>query len=49
MNYKKIKVSSVDAPKRFYRVLYVREDLNLFELGVTILSAFDCHFCHTMQ
>lgn len=46
MKYKKIKVSSTDAPKRFYRILYVREDLNLFQLGVTILSAFDCQFCH---
>ncbi len=42
MKYKKIRVKSVDAPKRFYRLLYVREDLNLFQLGVTILSAFDC-------
>lgn len=46
MKYKKIKVRSMDAPKRFYRILYVREDLNLFQLGVTILSAFDCQFCH---
>ena len=46
MKYKKIRVKSMDAPKRFYRVLYVREDLNLFQLGVTILSAFDCQFCH---
>lgn len=46
MKYKKIRVKSVDAPKRFYRLLYVREDLNLFQLGVTILSAFDCQFYH---
>lgn len=46
MYYKKIRVKSLDAPKRLYRLLYVREDLNLFQLGVTILLAFDCEFCH---
>lgn len=46
MHYKKIRVKSLDAPKRFYRLLYVREDLNLFELGVTILLAVDCGFGH---
>ena len=46
MHYKKIRVKSLDAPKRFYRLLYVREDLNLFQLGVTILLAFDCEFYH---
>lgn len=47
MYYKKIRVKSLDAPKRFYRLLYVREDLNLFQLGVTILLAFGCEFYHT--
>ena len=46
MKYRKIKISSKDAPKRFYRLLYVREDLNLFQLGVTILMAFDYRFMH---
>ena len=46
MIYKKIKVMSTDDSKRFYRTMYVRSDLNLFQLGVTILSAFNCMFYH---
>jgi len=44
--YRKIRVSSEDAPKRFYRVMYIREDLNLYEIGVTVLSVLGAEFEH---
>lgn len=46
MEYVKIRVSSLDCPKRFYRVMYVRIDLSLQELGNAILSSLRCEFEH---
>lgn len=46
MKYVKIRVTSVDCPKRFYRVMYVRKDLSLEGLGVAILSSLRCEFEH---
>ena len=44
--YRKIKVSCNDSPKRFYRVMYVREDLTLFQIGVVVLKALRAEFEH---
>ncbi len=33
MKYRKIKVVCNDCPERFYRIMYVRNDLNLMQLG----------------
>lgn len=44
--YQKIKVSCIECPKRFYRTMYIRNDLNLFQIGVTILTALQAEFEH---
>lgn len=44
--YRKIKVSCVECPKRFYRIMYVRNDLNLFQIGVGILISLQAEFDH---
>lgn len=46
MLYQKIKVSCTDCPERFYRVMYVRKDLNLDRLGFVILCSLQCEFEH---
>lgn len=47
MLYQKIKVACKDCPKRFYRVMYVREDLNLAQLGYVILHSLNAAFEHS--
>ena len=44
--YQKIKVSCVGCPKRFYRIMYIRNDLNLFQIGVGILISLRAEFEH---
>lgn len=46
MKYRLIRVYSKICPKRFYRKMYVREDLNLQELGVFILYSLGAEFEH---
>lgn len=46
MLYYKIRVSSTDAPKRFYRIMYVRKDLYLSQLGYVVLIALGAEFEH---
>ena len=46
MIYRKIKASLLEAPDRFYRVLQVREDVNLEELGVILGTALGAEFEH---
>lgn len=47
MKYKKIKIEFKKCEKnRFYRTLLVKEDLNLFNLGCAIVTAFGGSFEH---
>lgn len=46
MKYRLIKVYSTICPDRFYRLMYVREDLNLQEAGVFILYSLGAAFEH---
>lgn len=46
MIYRKITVRFKDEPKRFYRQMYIRQDLDLFTLGVAILTALGATFEH---
>lgn len=46
MLYQKIRVTCKDCPKRFYRVMYVRKDLNLKQLGYVILKSLRSEFEH---
>ena len=49
MKYKKIRASFTDSPKRLYRVMYVRHDLSLPELGCVIAAAFHATFEHAFM
>ncbi|MBQ6333566.1 MAG: hypothetical protein IJI46_00630 [Erysipelotrichaceae bacterium] len=46
MKYLKVKASLKEAPKRFYRVVAIREDADLFETGVILGNALNCEFEH---
>ena len=46
MKYTKVKVASADAPNRLYRVMYLRDDMNLVHFAAVIkgsFQAFDSH------
>lgn len=46
MNYKKLKVTDKYFPKRFYRVIAIREDISLIKLGHIIGESINCWFEH---
>ena len=46
MNYKRLRISFNDAKKEFYRNLYIREDVNLAELGYILCAALSTEFSH---
>ncbi|MGN1404948.1 MAG: hypothetical protein ACI4WM_01655 [Erysipelotrichaceae bacterium] len=46
MEYTKIKVASKDDPKRFYRIIAVANDPDLYQLGVIIGKSIRCWFEH---
>ena len=46
MRYRKLLVEFKPFPKRFYRIIIVREDLDLFTLGVVLGSALGAAFEH---
>ena len=49
MEYRRIRISYTEAKDRFYRVLDIREDLNLVYVGVIICTSLSCEFEHNFM